>query len=157
MKVVASRARCDVDRAGGSQLRREVQTGLAELEFLDSALGNVNGGRAEYLVGNVNAVHFDSSGAAETSAEGDGREPVLAVTEVRAVLDLDARFQLCKVQEIAAIDGKVLNLLRIQHTLHGGLFGVHPQFGALDFDYPSLRPDLQVHIYRGGIANQHAQ
>src|SRR3989442_1753894 len=94
MDSVGPRACGHVHCAGCGQLGGKVQARLAELELLDAAWGDVRCGRAEYLVGNVDAVHFDSSGATETATERDRRITVLA--ETRRILDLNARFQLCQ-------------------------------------------------------------
>ena len=107
---------------------------MAELELLDAAGGDVRCGRAEYLIGNVYAVHFNSSGAAETAGEGDGGVPILADSEVGCILNLNTGFQLCQIEKIPPVDRQVFNLFSIQHTLHCGLFGVHPCFGPFYLD-----------------------
>src|ERR1700674_2226274 len=72
MNSVGTRTRGHIDRAGSRQLRGKVQARLAKLEFLDAACRNVRSGRAEYLVRDVDAIHFDPSGTAETATDGDG-------------------------------------------------------------------------------------
>src|ERR1019366_1427967 len=139
MNGIGSRTRGHIDRSGSRQFRRKIHARLAKLEFLDAAGGDVRSGRAEYLVRDVDAINFNPSSAAETATEGDGGIAVL--TEVRSVLDLDARLQLCQVQEIAPIDWQVINLVGIQDALHARLFRVDPHGGALHIDNLILLPD----------------
>ena len=96
---------------------------------------DVLGGGADGFIADVQAVDFNAGGAPEAAAEGDGRKTVLGGIEVAAILDLHAGFELGEIEEVAAVDGKVLDLLRGQDSLHGGLFGVHLNFGSLDFDH----------------------
>src|SRR5579863_7123991 len=68
---VGTRLGGNVDRSGGSQLGREIQRGLLDLKFLDGVLGDVLGGGADGFVADIEAIHFDASGAPETATEGN--------------------------------------------------------------------------------------
>jgi len=96
----------DVDGAGGSELCREVERGLADLEFLNGAGRDVLRGGTHGFVGDVHAVHFDTGRATEAAAEGDGGEPILGWVEVAAVLNLDAGFELSEVKELRPLIGR---------------------------------------------------
>src|SRR3989442_11387725 len=109
MNIIAPRARGPVARARRGQLCRKVVARLGQLELLDGARRNVHRSRTGYLIRNVDAVHLDSSRAAETPAKGDGGIAVFTA-EIRPVLDLNARFQLRQIEEIAAVDRQALNL-----------------------------------------------
>src|SRR5580704_13057388 len=119
MHIVSPRTRSHVHRPRRSQLGGKIHAGLAELKLLDSTCRNVRSRGAEMLVRDVDAVHLNAGRTAETAAKRDRRIPVLETkTKTGGVLNLDARLQLCQIQEVAAVDWQVLNLLLIQDTLH---------------------------------------
>jgi len=108
---------------------------LLDLKLLDRALRDVLGGGTDGFIADVEAVHFDASGATEAPAEGDGRKTVLGGVEVAAVLDLHSGFKLCQIEEIPSIDGQVLDLLAGQNALHGDLLGVDLDSRSLHFHH----------------------
>ena len=73
--------------------------------------------------------------AAEPATEGNRRETVLGGIESAAILNLDARLQLCEVEEVAPVDGQILDLLRGEDALDCGLLGVHGNLGSLHFNH----------------------
>ncbi len=117
--------RGDVYRSGRSHILREIQGGLADLEFVDRAGRNVRGGRAHSLVADVHAIHVDARRAAEAAAERNRGVTAFGGIEVLSVLNLDAGFELREIKEVASIDRKVLDLRGGEHALHRGLLGVH--------------------------------
>ena len=69
MNCICARACRYVDSAGRCELRREVHRRLTELELLNSAGRNVHCGGAENLVGDVDAINFDSSRFSEAATD----------------------------------------------------------------------------------------
>src|SRR5207248_7130139 len=108
---VSSRLRDHAHGTRRRQLCREVERGLAHLKFADRACGNVLRSRADGLVADVDAIHFNSSSAAKSAAERDRRKPVLGRVEIPAVLNLYAGFQLGEIQEVTAAGWKVFDVL----------------------------------------------
>ena len=88
----------------------EIERRLADLEFLNGALRNVLSGGADGLVAGIDAINLDAGGATETATEGDRGESFLGGIDVAAVLDLNAGLELGEIEEVAAVDGKVLDL-----------------------------------------------
>ena len=94
MNLIGAGEGGDVDGAGRSELGSEIEVGLGDLEFLDGVDRHVLRGGADGLIGDVEAVHFDAGGAAETSPEGNRGKALFGGIEVAAILDLNAGFEL---------------------------------------------------------------
>src|SRR5580704_12844689 len=110
------------------------------------------------LVRDVDAVYLNAGRTTETAAKRDRRIPVLETkTKTGGVLNLDARLQLCQIQEVAAVDWQVLNLLLIQDTLHRGLLRVHPRDGVCYLDNRLLWSDRQSDIHGRRVAYKYSQ
>src|SRR5208282_6551763 len=125
MDGVAARAGGDVNCTGRSEFGRKIERGLKKLEFLNGAGRNVLCGGSDGLVAHVDAIDFDSGGTSETALEGDGRETVLGGIESAAFLNLNSGLELSEVEEIATVDGEILNLLKADHALHCCLLGIY--------------------------------
>src|SRR5260221_1794025 len=130
--AVGSRLRRDVHRSGRGQFIRQIKAGLTELELLNGTRRNVLGRCTHGFVGYVDSIHLDARAASESAAEGNRRIPNLGRVEVGAVLNLHSGFELREVEEVTAIYRQVLDLAGGEHSLHRGLFGIHPDISRLD-------------------------
>ena len=107
---------------------------MSNLKLLDRSLGNVLCCGSDRLIADIDAVHLNPRGSSETSSKRDGRESVLGRIKVASILDLHSRLKLCQVEEIAPIDGKIVDLICVEYTLNRGLFGIDVQFGSSNFN-----------------------
>src|SRR5271166_4870267 len=159
MKLVAAGSGDYIHRARGSQIVREIEVRLAELKFLDAAGRNVSSSRSDRFIGDVDAVHRNARRAPEASAEGNGRIADLGRIEVGAVLNLHARLELCEVQEVAPVDGQIVDLLGADHALHNRLLRVDADRAACDFYHFGGRTkfDLETPVRRSADLNRQAE
>ena len=86
------------------------------------------------LIADIDAVYLDARGSSETAAKRDGRESVLCRIKVASILNLHSRLELCQVEEIAPIDGKIVDLIGVEYTLNRGLLCIDVQFGSSNFN-----------------------
>ena len=121
MQGIGPRVRGHIDRAGGSQVLRQVQGRLAELELGNRACRNVRGRRADSLIADVDTIHIDSRRTAKAAAEGNRGETRLGRVEVLAVLDLHTGLKLGQIKEVSPVDRQVIYLVCSYNTLHSGL------------------------------------
>src|ERR1700692_4814729 len=125
VEVVGSAFRDHVDRAGRSPFIGKIEVRLGDREFLNRTGRNVERGGADRLVGDVDAVHFNAGGAAESTAEGNRGGTALGRIEGRAILDLNTRLKLGKIEEVAPIDRQIFDLGGVQNTLNLGLLCIY--------------------------------
>src|SRR5580693_5640497 len=155
VEIVRSGARGDVDSTRRCELVRKVERRLAYAEFLNGACGNIFCGRAHRLVADVHTVHGNSRGAPKSAAERNRGEADFGGIEVRAVLHLNAGFELREVEEVASVDREVFDLLFAEHTLHAGLLGIYRDRLGLHFDDGAPRTHRQREIRPGCFAYSH--
>ena len=111
MEGVRARFGGHVHCAGRRQIGGNIETGLADLEFVDRAGWYVGGRGAHGFVADINAVNVDAGGAAEAAAERDRRVASLGRVKVLTVLNLNAGLELREVEEVAPVDRQVRNLV----------------------------------------------
>ncbi len=126
-----------------------------KLEFINGAGRNVSSGGADGLVADVNSVHVNAGGSAETAAERNRRVTGLGGIEILTVLNLHAGFKLRQIQEVAAVHRQVRNLIRVQDALHLSLLGVDCDRAGLHFNDLALLAKLQLDIGGGSVAHFH--
>src|SRR5208283_283241 len=145
----------NVYRTRRSQIVGKVEGGLRQRKLLNAAGRNIFSGGTDGLVADVDAVYVDAGSASEASAEGDRRVADLGRVEIRAVLNLDARLKLGEIEEVAAVDGQVGNLIRAQHALHLRLLGVDLYGAGANLNGFTGLSDLQFHIAVRRVINLH--
>jgi hypothetical protein len=91
--------------------------------------------RADGFIADIDSVHFNASGPAESAAERDRRKTVFGRVEGSSILNLHSRLQLGEIEKVAAIDRQILNLLAGKDALHRGLFRIDRHFVGLYFHY----------------------
>ncbi len=72
-----------------------------------------------------------------------------------AVLNLDARFELCKIEKVAAVNRHPVNLVRGEYALYGSLLSIYSYCGTLYFNHCALLAKFQLHIAGCGNGNLH--
>ncbi len=126
---------------------------MAHLKFFDGVDRNVLRSRTNSLVADIQAIDLDTRRAAESSTKGDRREALFRGIEVAAVLDLHAGFELSEVQEIAAVDGQILDLLLRHYALDRGLFRIQRDGGTFNSNDRSCSADFQGDGTCGDVTN----
>src|SRR5260370_29297476 len=123
------------------------------MKFVDGVDRNILRGRTNRLVTDIQAIDLNTRRAAKSSAKGDRRKALFGRIEVAAVLNLHSGFELSEVQEIAAVDGQVLNLLLRNHALNRGLFRIQRDGGTLNANHRSCTADFHADGTCGDVAN----
>src|SRR5262245_15253671 len=145
MKLIATGAGDDADRAARSQVRARIERRTADLELLNRFVGNVRRRGADVLVGDVHAVNLDARRTPHAPADGDADHLVLGRVEIAPVAHLHARFELRQVEEVAPVERQILYRLGRDHAVNRRTRRVDGSLGARgrDFHYLLLRADLQ--------------
>src|SRR5579862_2182067 len=155
VKIVRAGLRGYVDRAGRGEVVRKIQAGLSELKFGDRAGRNARGSGADVFIADVHSIHRDSRAAAESASERNRRKPSLGGIEVAAILDLDARLELCEIEEVASIHRQIFNLLSGQASRHLGLIRIDGHSLAAYFHNCAGSAELELDRRAGNLIDLH--
>ena len=118
---------------------------MSDLKLLDRALRNILCRSPYRLIADIDAIHLNSRRSPKSSPKRDGRESVLRGIEVATILNLHSRLKLRQIEEITSIDGKIVDLLRVEHTLNRRLLCIDMQFGGGHFNHLFGITHLQLH------------
>src|ERR1700758_3533662 len=155
VKIVRAGFCGHVHRAGRSEVVRKIQAGLCELKFGDRTRRNACGGGANVFIANVHSIHRDSRAAAESPSKRNRRKSGLGRVEVAAVLNLDARLELCEIEEVASIHRQIFNLLSGQASRHLGLIRIDGHSLAAYFHNRAGSAELELDRRAGNLVNLH--
>src|SRR5690349_13636789 len=112
MNLVTAGASDDVNRAAGSQVCTRIQARTADLEFLNRFVREICCGGTDGFVGYINAVHLNTRGASAAPADRNADKLVFRRIEISAVARLHSGLQLREVEEVPAVERKVVDLFR---------------------------------------------
>src|SRR5579864_915316 len=155
VKIVRAGLRGHVHRAGRGEVIRKIQAGLCELKFGDRAGRNACGGRRIVFIAHVHSIHCDSRAAAEAAPERNRRKSGLGRIEVAAVLNLDARLELCEIEEVASIHRQIFNLLGGQASRHLSLIRIDGHSLAAYFHNRAGSAELELDRRAGNLVDLH--
>src|SRR3984957_13322776 len=155
VKIIRAGLRGYVHRAGRGKVVREIQAGLSELKFGDRTGRNACGSGAHVFIANVHSIHRDSRAAAESASERNRRKSGLGRIEVAAILNLDARLELCEIEEVAPIHWQIFNLLSGQASRYLGLIRIDGHSLAAYFHNCAGSAELELDRRAGDLINLH--
>jgi hypothetical protein len=147
---VCAGIRCDQYLAGRGYITRDVLGRTVELEFADGALRDIEDRRSDSLICNVLTVKKDPCRTPGDTSCGDGGIPCLGRVERFAALQDHARFDLGKVEEVAAVDRQRLDLVAGDDVADTGLIGIDLERAGRHFYGLGCRTDRELEVPAGG-------